>query len=220
MAVVHRTTLSPTKLELLAGWLPTRPWYVGGRAPRLERTGGFRLDDPAGEVGIEIMAATDSAGPEPVTYHVPLAYRGAPLPGAEDALLGTMEHGVLGRRWAYDGSRDPVVVAQLTALLHGAAEPQAQSVSNTPDPAVEVLTSLAGPVDAAGPTAVKDTAHGTELAVTGATGSPLTLHLLRVLRPGGDAPAPGGLGRVVADWTPAEGEKARGTWMVALDAAR
>jgi len=37
---------------------------------------------------------------------VPLTYRGAPLDGAEDALVGTTEHGVLGRRWVYDGTRE------------------------------------------------------------------------------------------------------------------
>ena len=30
MAVIHRTTLEPTKLELLTTWLPSRPWYHGG----------------------------------------------------------------------------------------------------------------------------------------------------------------------------------------------
>ena len=28
MAVIHRTTLSPGKLELLAAWLPSQPWYA------------------------------------------------------------------------------------------------------------------------------------------------------------------------------------------------
>jgi hypothetical protein len=49
MAVIHQTTMSPTKLELLAAWLPGQPWYIGtGRAPDLARVGGFRLDDPRG----------------------------------------------------------------------------------------------------------------------------------------------------------------------------
>ncbi|MGC5411428.1 maltokinase N-terminal cap-like domain-containing protein, partial [Streptomyces sp. DT225] len=55
MAVIHRTTLSPTKLELLTAWLPTRPWYAGSTSPSLVKSGGFRLDDPQGEVGIEFM---------------------------------------------------------------------------------------------------------------------------------------------------------------------
>jgi hypothetical protein len=54
MAVIHHTTLTPGKLELLSAWLPSQPWYRdAGRAPELDRAGGFRLDDPAGEVGLE-----------------------------------------------------------------------------------------------------------------------------------------------------------------------
>ena len=57
MSIIHRTTLTPTKMELLSGWLPARPWYVGmaGAADPV-KAGGFRLDDPAGEVGIEFRA--------------------------------------------------------------------------------------------------------------------------------------------------------------------
>lgn len=95
MAVIHHTTMTPGKLELLTTWLPTRPWCRGnGRAPELSKAGGFRLDDPAGAVGIEFMLLNDSAGP--TTYHVPLTYRDAPLDGADDALIGTSMHGVLG----------------------------------------------------------------------------------------------------------------------------
>lgn len=48
---------------------------------------------------------------------MPLTYRGAPLPGAEPWLVGTMEHSVLGRRWVYDGCGDPVHVAALVATI-------------------------------------------------------------------------------------------------------
>jgi hypothetical protein len=137
MAVVHHTTLTPGKLDLLAGWLPSQPWYVAtGRPPELARAGGFRLDDPAGEVGIEFMVVTDQSDEQPGSYHVPMTYRGAPLAGAEHALIGKAEHGVLGTRWIYDGAQDPVLTAQLIALIQGATEAQAQSVSDTPDPSV------------------------------------------------------------------------------------
>ncbi|MFF5445173.1 1,4-alpha-glucan branching protein [Streptomyces sp. NPDC012888] len=163
MAVIHRTTMTPGKLELLTSWLPGRPWYEGDGTPDLARAGGFRLDDPAGEVGIEFMVVTDASGGTPVAYHVPLTYRGAPLPGAEDALVGTSEHGVLGRRWIYDGTRDPVLTAQLAELLRGRAQPQMQSESDVPDTSVHVtaggtgtpevvrvLTAGAAPAGAAG----------------------------------------------------------------------
>lgn len=85
------------------------------------------------------MVVADTAGQEPVAYLVPLGYRGAALEGVPgEALIGTSEHGVLGTRWIYDGAHDPVVLAQLRALLGGEAKPQQQSVSDTPDPTVVV----------------------------------------------------------------------------------
>jgi hypothetical protein len=133
VAVIHDTTLTPGKLELLAAWLPGRPWYRGGGTPVLAKAGGFRLDDPDGEVGIEILLVTDADG---TTYVVPMTYRGAPLDGADDALIGTGEHGVLGRRWFYDAERDPVAIALLLALARGEVEAQHQNVSDTVDPTV------------------------------------------------------------------------------------
>ncbi|GAA4631541.1 hypothetical protein GCM10023196_061370 [Actinoallomurus vinaceus] len=140
MAFIHHTTMKPTKLELLAEWLPKQSWYVGGAGtPELRKAGGFRLDDPEGEVGIEFMVVVDTSAEEPVAYLVPMGYRGAALEGVPgEALIGTSEHGVLGTRWIYDGVHDPVVTAQLRALMRGEAVPQRQSESDTPDPTVIV----------------------------------------------------------------------------------
>jgi Maltokinase N-terminal cap domain len=143
VAIIHSTTLTPGKLELLTAWLPHQPWYRGAGTPVLTKAGGFRLDDPDGEVGIEIMLVADADG---TTYVVPMTYRGTPLEGAGDALIGTSEHGVLGRRWIYDAERDPVAVAQLLALARGEAEAQHQNVSVTVDPTV--TRGWSGPADA------------------------------------------------------------------------
>ncbi|NKY43011.1 maltokinase N-terminal cap-like domain-containing protein [Nocardia cerradoensis] len=137
MAVVHHTTLEPGKLELLTAWLPTREWFTG-TTPHLHKAGGFRLDDPDGEVGIEHMLVVDTADARRPVYHVPMTYRGAPLPGADAALIGTSEHGVLGTRWIYDAAHDPVALAQMAALLSGRAVAQDQNLSDTPDRTVEV----------------------------------------------------------------------------------
>ncbi|GAB4003942.1 hypothetical protein GCM10029992_47480 [Glycomyces albus] len=146
MATIHDTTMTPTKLELLTEWLPQQPWYEGEGSPDLVKSGGFRLDDPEGEVGIEIQVAVDTAGPEPVAYLVPMGYRGAPLQDAPaGALIGTSEHGVLGPRWIYDGAHDPVVMAQLRALLRGEAEAQHQSESDTPTRPSSWAATAAGP---------------------------------------------------------------------------
>lgn len=117
MALLHRAELRPSKLELVAAWLPGRSWFQGAAAD-IARVASYRFDDPAGEVGIETFLVRAGAGP---VYQVPLTYRGAPLDGAEAWLVGTCEHSVLGRRWVYDGCGDPVYAAALAdAVLAGA----------------------------------------------------------------------------------------------------
>lgn len=219
MATIHRTTLSPGKLELLAAWLPGQRWYRdAGSEPDLSRAGGFRLDDPDGEVGIEFMVVTDGSGGSATSYLVPLTYRAAPLAGADAGLITTAEHGVLGQRWIYDGLRDPVLVAQLVALIQGAAEAQAQGVSDTPDPTVvgcpvseAALVTLTSAVTGNGP-------DGTELRAEtvdadGMTSGRVTLAICRVLQPA-DGPEPAGAG-ISATWQLADGRQARGTFVTA-----
>lgn len=113
-------TLTPGKLELLGPWMRERRWYAGkDHEPLLRRVGGFRFEDPAGQVGIETILAADVAVEPPVTYQVPLTYRGAPVPELADALVGTIEHSVLGTRWVYDGCQDLAYVDRLLALILG-----------------------------------------------------------------------------------------------------
>lgn len=117
MALLHQATLLPPKSDLVDAWLPGRPWATG--AP-IQAAVSYRLDDPAGEVGMEGFLLTDADGH---TVHVPLTYRAQPLEGAQEHLLGTMEHSVLGTRWAYDGGHDPVWVAALaTTIANGGTQ--------------------------------------------------------------------------------------------------
>ncbi|TYB48419.1 maltokinase N-terminal cap-like domain-containing protein [Actinomadura chibensis] len=219
MAVIHETTLSPGKLELLAAWLPAQPWYTkNAGGPELSRAGGFRLDDPDGEVGMEFMVVTDASGGRPVSYHVPLSYRGAPLDGAADGLVGTAEHGVLGRRWVYDGAHDPVLAGELIALLQGRAEPQHQTKSDTREPSVTSHYTGDAVLTLAALTKVTSTPDGTDVHVETDPRGPLTIKLARALAPGGAAPA-GALGRVEAAWRPPGGDQARGTFAVLAPAA-
>jgi Maltokinase N-terminal cap domain len=212
MAIIHDTTMSPGKLELLTAWLPAQPWYLdGGRAPRLAKAGGFRLDDPHGEVGIEFMVVTDGSGDGATAYQVPLTYRARALAGADAGLIGTSEHGVLGHRWIYDGTRDPVLVAQLVALLQGAAEPQAQSVSNTLDSAVTVQLVRDGSLTVTGPVVAADGPSATDLrvetaSVGGTQRGQLTVRVNRILRPAGGADQPG----LSAPWRLPDGTQVRG----------
>ncbi len=205
MAFIHDTTLTPGKLALIAPWLPAQPWFRGERDPELTKAGGFRLDDPAGEVGIEFLVATDG----PSAYHVPMTYRAAPLAGADAALIGNTEHGVLGRRWVYDAVHDPVFVTSVLALLRGDAQAQQQSISDTRD---DTVTALCADFEqeAADPAVTGDGPAGTDVRVCPG----LVLRVRRVLG-GGDA-VPDDLGSVSACWRGTDGAEQRDVFAVLL----
>lgn len=105
MAVIHKATISPTKAEVLERILGA-PVTVHG---------AYRFDDPAGEVGVEGFILTADGA----TRHTVLTYRGTPLDGAEEHLVCTMEHSVLGTRWVYDGLGDPVALGCFGRALRG-----------------------------------------------------------------------------------------------------
>ncbi|MHA7271021.1 CG0192-related protein [Arthrobacter sp. HLT1-20] len=194
MAIVYAAELRPSKMELLAVWLPLQAWFGGGDSA-LVRLGSFRFDDPDGEVGIE----TQLVGAGSQVYQVPLTYRGAPLAGAEEFLVGTMEHSVLGHRWVYDATGDPVYVAELAAaLLSG--KPQAAQFRET-DGKMETLPETAqlsstGASDVELPAldlGAPDTAGG----VTSLPVGPMTLLLNRAL---GEAEIPGAGPLLLVSW--------------------
>ena len=87
MALLHDATITPGKRDLIKSWLPSRAWFDGdldGRRP----VASFRFDDPAGEVGVECFLMGAAEGPSASTLVVPMSYRGAPLDGAEEHLIG------------------------------------------------------------------------------------------------------------------------------------
>jgi hypothetical protein len=113
VAEIHtQATLTPNKLELMRAWLPDQAWFSGD-ASDLAVVGQFRFVDPAGAVGIQVMLVTSGG----LLFQVPLTYRDAPLEGGEAALVGTMEHSVLGTRWTYDGVADPVFAGELLRTI-------------------------------------------------------------------------------------------------------
>jgi predicted trehalose synthase len=231
VAEIHHTTLEPSKLELLNGWLPGQRWYAAkGSTPVLRKVGGYRLDDPAGRVGIEVLIVADESGRQPVVYQVPLTYRGAPLPGAEHALVGTAEHGVLGTRWVYDAPHDEVFAAQLLALIQGQAEPQAQSTSNTPDPTVERHSVDRQTVTLASASVLRGEQSNTSVICevvdrSGSAAPPVMVKVFRSLHPGenpdvvvqsalteaGSTQVPHTVGYVSGQWAdPVSGDRVRG----------
>ena len=112
-AEIMDATLTPSKLELLAGWLPAQSWFAGG-ADDLEKVAGYRFVDPDGEVGIETLLVRAGG----VVYQVPLTYRAEALDEASDSLIGTMEHSALGTRYVYDAVADPVYQVELLRVIH------------------------------------------------------------------------------------------------------
>ena len=123
VAEIHTgATLTPTKTELLASWVPKQRWFsdkssdgesAGASQLDLVRISAFRLEDPDGEVGIEVLFLRDAQRPDGTIYQVPVTYRSEPLEGAEHALIGTAEHSELGKRWVYDAPHDPVFARAL-----------------------------------------------------------------------------------------------------------
>lgn len=185
MAIIHRADLRPSKLELVGGWVPTRPWGGAAAGTELEQVAAYRFDDPAGEVGVEtfVVRAGD------LLLHVPLTYRGAPVPEQEAYLVGTTEHSVLGRRWFYDACADPVYVAALAgAVLTGS--PQAEEFVVGDDgrqrrePTARVVGSGSA-ADAAGPVGALTVTDSGD-ATTVRTGD-LELVVRRVLDPAATA---------------------------------
>ncbi|GAB2991104.1 CG0192-related protein [Actinotalea caeni] len=117
MAILHKATLTPTKAELVAAWLPEQDWYDGVVPPRPRRVATFRLDDPAGEVGLETLLV--DTGDERL-WQLAFSYRAEPLEGGAEHLVGTLEHSVLGTRYVYDAVGDPVYLEVLRRTVVGA----------------------------------------------------------------------------------------------------
>jgi predicted trehalose synthase len=105
-------------LELLPPWVAQQRWYAGkGRVPVLRRIGGVPLEDPAGEVGIDVHLMLDESGQTPTIYQVPLTYRRARLAGADHSLISTIEDPSLGTRYVYDAPHDPAFASALMRLM-------------------------------------------------------------------------------------------------------
>ena len=119
MATLYAAELRPTKIELLSRWVPTQSWANDVDTSILEQVGAFRFDDPDGEVGVETHLLRNKDGQ---VIQVPLTYRATALDGAEDSLITTMHHSVLGERWVYDASVDPVFARTLAATIFRGSE--------------------------------------------------------------------------------------------------
>lgn len=151
MAQLYDAELSPGKLELVQTWLPSQEWSGLDAEVPLEAVTSYRFDDPAGEVGIEMHLVRSADNADGPIYQVPVTYRGAPLEGAEDALITTMEHSVLGKRWVYDAVADPVFVEQARRTI-AEADTSAEEIivdGDNPGPRTDIADARGTGWDAA-----------------------------------------------------------------------
>jgi len=133
MAIIYNDAIiTPSKVDLVAAWIGRQRWYAAkGRAPKLRRLFAWRLDDPLGEVGVETLIFADDASSPPVLYQVPLTYRAAAREGADAALVGIVEHSILGTRYVYDAPHDPVYAERLFALATGGTRAVSSAQTDT-----------------------------------------------------------------------------------------
>lgn len=124
MAILYRAQLRPSKLELIVPWLMEQSWACRSNE-EWRSVASYRFDDPAGEVGMETFILSAGQGEE---LHVPVTYRGAPLERADAALIGTMDHSVLGKRWVYDATGDPVYAQALASTIRNGGNEAEQYV--------------------------------------------------------------------------------------------
>ena len=179
MGLVHHTaTLTPTKQELAEAWLPSRPWAPDGP---LQKVAEYRFDDPEGEVGVEMILWRSGDGS---LLQVPFSYRAEPLDSAEDFLVGTSDHSVLGKRWVYDGCADPVWAATLTTTVLAGGS-QAQMVIEKDGELVDVPPRMevrgSGAVGAEVPSVWSVDSVDDDGPVTTVTAGPVTITLPRVV---------------------------------------
>lgn len=128
-AQILQATLTPTKQEIAKKWLG-----------RFVHEGSYRLVDPEGEVGIEVLIGFDDDGR---LIQVPLTYRSALLDPAQS--LGTMEHSVLGTRYVSNALGDPVAVAEFIRVIVDGEE--GAEYSNGTQPALNIIGSGQRPGD-------------------------------------------------------------------------
>lgn len=185
MATLHDAQLRPTKIEILNRWVPSQSWASDVDTSTLESVGAYRFDDPAGEVGVETHLLSTGDGR---VIQVPLTYRARALEGAEESLITKMHHSVLGERWVYDASVDPVFARTLAeTILRGGRQAELIYLSKDGPLPREATTWVRG---SGSPAELVPDVHDVTFAhegnVTIIDAGSLTLRLRRVVVPSSD----------------------------------
>jgi hypothetical protein len=166
MALLHHAELVPSKLELLAGWAPSQSWFAGDADAPFVTAASYRFDDPEGQVGVETILVRGGDGP---ILQIPLTYRNEELPGAENWFIGTMQHSVLGKRWTYDATGDPVYLGALAAATLGGGSQAEQYFEEDGKRVIREPTAVVkgnGPAGFGAPSAADDHAPETRSDAT------------------------------------------------------
>lgn len=194
MALVHhQATATPSKVEIIARWLDAHPWGGDGD---VQMVGGYRFDDPAGQVGVEGLLVIRAGR----VLHVPMTYRAAPLEHGEAHLMGTMEHSALGQRWVYEAHGDPVAQQCFVRALAGEQQQAEVEVWDGDrfvehrEPVVRV-TLEEGAAEGSAEGAAEGAAEGVSVAQVDG----VELRMVHVLEPSGGSGLPG-VRRLVATW--------------------
>ncbi|MHB8186988.1 MAG: maltokinase N-terminal cap-like domain-containing protein [Dermatophilaceae bacterium] len=210
--------------SFLPSWIAKQRWYAGkGRVPMLRRIGGLRLQDPAGEVDIDVHLLMDESGQSPTIYQVPLTYRSARLAGADHALVATVEQSSHGRndhhgtRYVYDAPHDPVFATALLQLMLGEGTAASDEASAAVARGHRVTTAIPGQPIASH--VLKGEQSNTSIILDlvdtlGTASNPLICKLFRVLHHGdnpdvevqgalaaeGSTRVPRSVGHIVGEW--------------------
>lgn len=215
-------TLTPSLSELLTGWMSTQRWFPAkGRDLTISQVGGFSLEDPVGEVGLEVYLVAVESGRRTDVVNVPLTFRTVPLAGAEAGLVGEANHPDLGTCYVYDGTHDPVFIAAWTELIRTGGKTADGGAEGT---ALGDFGSTA-PVQPAADISVLGGEQSNTSVVIDAGGTPMILKFFRVLAAGespdvqvsakltaaGSKDVPNTFGWVMGSWRDAQSQSERTT---------
>ena len=101
------STVAPS----LAGWMARQRWYATkGRTPSIRVIGS--MEQAIDEGLVMTLLVIDDAPDKPVLYQVPVVARTSPLPGGDNAFIGSSDG-----LYLYDGPHDPAYARGLLADL-------------------------------------------------------------------------------------------------------
>ena len=199
MALLYQATLTPSKIEVLQSWIPHQPWIGDADATTVEVVGGYRFDDPDGEVGMETHLLRTKDGQ---ILQVPVTYRGSPMTGAGSYLIATMQHSVLGERWVYDACGDPVYVRALaTAIVTGGTQADLEVVTDAGRKRLEATTRVSGSGSShSAIPPIASLSFSNEGTTTVISAGQLELTVVRVIDPARQEEVQGDALRLVGTW--------------------